>query len=388
MAAALGVAALVCRATIGWVYPIGSGSMEPALMTGEAVFLRYGSKVKERFDIVAFKDLGGGASIKRVFGLPGEPFMINLSGDIRFNRKYIPEAPGRPEPTPIFDSQLQGMDEHWRHGGTAFDPWTREPADEAGGSEVWTLDGSVVKFGSDLGLMRFHDRVTNGHLTPSGKYVRGPSSVHDVIVEFDVKVLSTGGSLRVLLSEQNDLFELNVSMYEVESEYRALVQRIVPSRFSDTTPGGLNMVRGGLGMERAAIPLGEWVRMRFSNIDNRISFQIGETKFQTDYRANTPRRNQVNGVQVPFSAGERVKFGGFGLAAQFRNVRVLRDFHVVPRGRFGVGTAITLGADEFFVLGDNSENSRDSRERGPISLERLIGTAQAVVLPLDDFRRL
>ncbi|QDV04963.1 Peptidase S24-like protein [Planctomycetes bacterium Poly30] len=379
--AILGVAAIVSRSAVGWVYPIGSGSMERTLMTGESVFLRYGTDVENRFDIVAFRDLGGGASIKRTWGLPGESFAINLSGDVRINGEFLPDAPGRPAPTVIFDSRLQAIDEHWRHGGTAFDPWTREPPPAAGESEIWTLDGTVVDRGSDLGLLRFQDRVTDGYLTEEGEYVHGPNVVQDVIVEFEVQVLSTGGYLRIQLSEQNDLFEVNVLMYEAEEDYRALVRRIVPQRFDRAG-------RTSFGIPRAPVPIGEWVPMRLANIDNRISLTIGEMTFQYDYDANTPRRDPSTGRDAPFSAGPRAKLGACGLPARFRNLRVLRDVHVVPRGRFGVGTAITLKTNEIFLLGDNSQNSRDSRERGPIKVEQVLGTARAVVLPLGHFRRL
>ena len=37
------------------------------------------------------------------------------------------------------------------------------------------------------------------------------------------------------------------------------------------------------------------------------------------------------------------------------------------------GTAITLGEDEYYVLGDNRENSRDSRAFGPITGEIIWG---------------
>ena len=34
---------------------------------------------------------------------------------------------------------------------------------------------------------------------------------------------------------------------------------------------------------------------------------------------------------------------------------------------------LTLGKDEFFVLGDNRNRSRDSRIIGPVKMEKIIG---------------
>lgn len=39
---------------------------------------------------------------------------------------------------------------------------------------------------------------------------------------------------------------------------------------------------------------------------------------------------------------------------------------------------VTLGSDEFFVLGDNRNNSRDSREFGPVRFSSIIGRVKPV----------
>ena len=358
-------------------------------MTGEYVFLRYSQKTKDRWDVVAFQDPGGGASIKRLWALEDEGFMINDSGDVRITSPemgimdgFVPSGEGRPEPVTIFDSRLQSIDEHWRHGGTAFDPWTLEPGRKPGESEVYTLDGDLVQRGSDAGLLRFQDRVTDGRLTADGKYEIGPNVVHDVIVEFEVKVLSAGGTIRVQVSEEDDWFAAYIPVYVGEESSNTLLKRIRPSRFMDKGAGPF------FGILSTKVPLGEWVTIRLANVDNEVSLTVAGETFKGHYPENTPRLNPMSKGDAPFSAGERVKIGGNGLDLQIRNLRVLRDVFILPRGKFGVGRRIDLGTDEFFVLGDNTSNSRDSRERGPISTERLIGTAEAVVWPLSAFRKL
>ena len=46
---------------------------------------------------------------------------------------------------------------------------------------------------------------------------------------------------------------------------------------------------------------------------------------------------------------------------------------------------VTLGVDEYFVLGDNRNNSKDSRELGQVPLEEVLGGAVFRFWPMDKF---
>lgn len=43
------------------------------------------------------------------------------------------------------------------------------------------------------------------------------------------------------------------------------------------------------------------------------------------------------------------------------------------------GASVLVGNNEFFVIGDNTDNSRDSRDFGPISVEDVIYKSQVVI---------
>ena len=48
-------------------------------------------------------------------------------------------------------------------------------------------------------------------------------------------------------------------------------------------------------------------------------------------------------------------------------------------------TRVTLGEDEYFVMGDNRRNSKDSRYIGPIKEDQILGRSVFKVLPFDQF---
>lgn len=53
----------------------------------------------------------------------------------------------------------------------------------------------------------------------------------------------------------------------------------------------------------------------------------------------------------------------------------------------GVGTEIRLGPEEYFVMGDNRDNSLDSRRFGPVHRSRIIGEVTSVIASFNIFNR-
>src|SRR5262249_57817080 len=96
-----------------------------------------------------------------------------------------------------------------------------------------------------------------------------------------------------------------------------------------------------------------------------------------------PEANQRAAVIRPVRVGAR------GVPAVLRNFRLSRDIHYTqgPAGaaRNGVrGEVVPLGADQYFVLGDNSPHSEDSRfwpDHGAVNAANFLGKPFLVHLP-------
>jgi type IV secretory pathway protease TraF len=78
--------------------------------------------------------------------------------------------------------------------------------------------------------------------------------------------------------------------------------------------------------------------------------------------------------------------GGDGSRARFRRLCVARDVYFTGRGSFAKNEPEQLGPDEIFVLGDNSAESQDSREWGPVPLSQMLGRPVCVVWPPSRWR--
>lgn len=381
LGAVVGAALVVCRTSIGWFYPVVSGSMEPTVMTGEWVFLRYDRRVPDRSSIVAFRDSAGLASIKRAYGLPDERVSIDSSGDVLIDARMIHAEDPASSLVPLFDSSIQPIEGNWRHGGTELDPWSVLTAGEDGTGEAWRLDGRLVGRGQDVGLLGLHAQVDDGWLGPEGERRVGDYTVHDAVCECEMRVTEPGGAFRIQLIEEGDKFELLVTTYPGSPEWRIYLLRQNREILARKEKYEY------LALVDTAPRVGEWTTVRFANVNNRLSVEFAGERIDVDYDRNLPNALAVD--DRPLSIGERVKVGGGeGIGLEIRNLRVFRDLHIVPRGGFGVQDELILNADEIFVLGDASASSRDSRDGGPISLDDVIGRVEWVVWPLSSFRKL
>ena len=363
---------LAAKVFVADAYLVESRSMRPTIYAGPdepgdeakrewVLVLHDRDPELSRFDLVVHQpEDGGNAVVKRVAGLPGERILVS-NGDILIDgRRLGPDAP-RPAPIPLFDDRMMGVAETFTFKRAPDGPWS-----EADGS--WSLDARDVQTGQDLGLMFLRD-LDDGYLDPEyGRTLGASRSVNDGILELEFRLDGEPeGRVRFRLVEEGDTFEA------VLDDWRDGGCRVRLMKWNEQS----------LLME-ARVPEigGGWNRVRFSNVDNHLSFRLPDLHFglSKEYEANEPYK----GAAAPgkLSIGPRVAFGGEGNRLSFRAIRVFRDMHYTATGDIAVEEALALGPDEYFLLGDNSPESSDSRHFGAVHGKDIVGRPCAIVWPL------
>lgn len=358
------------------VYRVDSGSMEPWLHGtaegGELVLVRYTKRpALERFaPLVIVRPGEEDPVVKRLAGLPGDSVQI-AGGDLLIDGVRLGAGSQRPPSVVIFDQRREPFDESFQLTGEGWRP---------AGAGAWLADARAgFSPGTRPPRAVYRRTVLDDYPSATGQLVRGVQHVGDLALELDVSGFQDCG-LALQLTEGGDRFELRI---QCDSGY--LTFSLLRLGTGDA-PEEL----GSSGRTYITDPLLELGarRLRFSNVDNVLSVQLsGEgALLEVPYDANT----KLESAPDPTSRHlrPRVSIEVLSGEATLGNVRILRDLHYTSRGEYAVRGALRLGPDELFVLGDNSRESLDGRDFGPITTDQVIGVPMAVVWPPAAWRRL
>lgn len=340
----------------------------------------------KRWDVIVFRDPTDPTQnfIKRLIALPGETVEL-IDGDV-----YI-TPPGETTPrivrkTPAAQSVLwfNVFDQNYVPPRDPTDlswAWQVE-RDERYAAEAWTgLEERVIRYlpASDrLGAIRFEPRGSRFYLQDVYGYDRGPSEAKlgaSPPLVGDVRLVAEARFRRMRWEIRRD----DTNFYlDVDLERR---QAVLSARFADSAAP---RILGGT--DTGSIGVDEPVAVEFGHLDYRVYAKLGgRLILATSDEQYSPRLDHLRSTARVSPVGLRIESSA---PLTLRGLRVDRDVHYLNTRqsvRAYENNPFTLGEGEYFVLGDNSPSSHDSREWtrvGPY-LQRLVesGQLQLGVIP-------
>ena len=368
----------------------GNPDVEGAFQTlseGDRVLVQkhfYAFRAPRRWEVAVFSGPEGNGQpfVKRVAGLPGEEVQIR-DGDLYINGRIQPKslAEQRAVRVLVYDHDHQPAD-------YAFNPrWIVHGGNKSGEESTTTwqpIPGGFQAQGKGqpaeetdwLSYRHWQpDREATGpirdYLSYNGVGLGGDYRVEDLMLETEVALSEPDQPILFTLGRGRDRLEVALSAGAgAQPEVRQNGQRVVIC----PGPGKLQVSAGG------AL---RFTRVEVSYFDHRLLVAMnGQLAFDP---VDFPTQDSGPPCPAPVLA-----IGVRGGAATVRHLRVFRDIYYTPQlsglfqPGFGVAKPYQLGPDEYFLLGDNSEISHDSRfwSTGPVvRREEFIGKPILVHLP-------
>jgi len=329
--------------------------------------------------------------IKRVVGLPGERVFIS-DGDVYINgeiaRKSLAEFRGMR--LPVFDNDYLPRDGDKQPRWFGWDRHSRWQAEENG--RRFHIDARAAKANYDWlsyrHLVRYREDGTVRWVEDDIKDVAGYNGgqqqerrVHDILLDADLQCQGAGWLAIALTDGYDDLLiEIPIGLAGAATVRNVNANR----RLTAKPPPPIVSVSCQITVDQS-------LHLEAGFVDRRLLLAVnGKEIFgNVDLPTVLPSgdRRRLRGPLALGGAGP-VSLGVYGLEADAGHLRLFRDIHYTERnGRSvyhnAVNQAVELGTGEFFMLGDNSANSYDSRcwPTPVIREEYLVGKAFLVHLP-------
>lgn len=330
--------------------------------SGDKVFVNktaYWLRAPERWELVVFRLLGT-FFIKRIIGLPGESVEIrggDLYVDGRLQRKTLERA--RAMSMLVFDHEHAPKD-GWR------ERWV-SPKDKA--SSFVHVDGratvqslSYRNFSLDSGKC---ESIRDEYAYNAGLHADSVD-VHDFLVTCDIEIGAGRGSLTFRLQDGQDRVEALVPV--------GVGGAVELFSWPVKQPDQVRKLTESKG--RPGLSAGSRQKLEFAFIDRRVTLAIDGDVWLT---ADLPEPAARVGVEEPFQVHAD------GVSATLHGFKLYRDIHYGQQGNNAVrGKAVRLGGNQYFMLGDNSPSSEDSRfwpDDGCVNADCLLGSVLYVNRP-------
>jgi len=310
----------------------------------------------KQWDVLVFKDpLDPSINyIKRLVGRPGEKVEI-IDGDVYINDRISRKPPKVQNRLwmPVYNNDFQPVlpmeNSFNKH------PW-QQPFGDTPGSK-WEIDSSdPTRFCLDTVGDQTHSMVYG---TSIGNDFRVTYAYDDVRQYKGMPYCSDlMASFYVRSGDSNGKIGIGLSKYGIE--YQGYVDLSGEMVIAKSANGRQSILRS-----KPAGPLegDRPVLVRFANIDHQLILTLGQDRLTYDMGTGPDdageRKTDIEPQVEVFGAGKLT----LSHVAIFRDIHYTREKYANSKetGRATEGKPFSLGADEFFMLGDNSPNSEDSR---------------------------
>jgi len=385
------VGKIACRCpSCGW-YQQASGHIPVA--SGDRILVLkciYQFVQPKRWDVVVFKNpLDPSINyIKRLAGLPGETIEI-LDGDVYVNGQISRKPPKVQTELwmPVYDNDYQpARPQEIMFNGRAWD----RPFKNIGSSR-WRVDeDDPTRFRLDsepdtVSTMLYDTSVGNDFRA---------TYAYDSVGQFSYMPYCSDLMVRFYVSSPGSQGRVGTGLSKHGIDYKASVElagRMVIAKVSDG-------VQTKLAEKEIPPPAaGKPHLLSFANVDHLLVLEFGQERLTWDLGRGPADAGPVR-ADVPPTASI---FGSGKL--MLSHVAIFRDIHYTSSkyanssetGRATGGNPFVLAKDQFFMLGDNSPNSEDSRwwqtkgiansslyyDEGIVPLDYLVGKALFVYWP-------
>jgi signal peptidase I len=354
------------RLQVFTAYHIPTRSMEPTLhgdrRDGDRILVNRLASSPDRFDITVFDGWGSERKnyVKRCVGLPNETLRLR-EGDVYIDGELVRKT-GAAYEALLFP--LYGWDDLWRRAKESHPDDSAAAHEEVFDEQFELWENVSGKWMLDTGKGYHADAPRDGEQAT----LRWRDTIHDDIYDPETGDVEGGTytcpDLRLTADVVLDAPESEVALHLTRGA--AAYDAVLSEGRIELRVEGEPVVT----MTEANVPVGKPVRVRFAQVDRVLRLDVDDVEMVHELpQPEYPKRSAPH-AQVDF----RVRGG----AAWVKPLALERDVFYTPDYD---DDEIVLGPDDFFMLGDNSGNSQDSRRNGAVHRGRLVGEPILIVWP-------
>ena len=324
----------------------------------------YDAVEPKRWDVVVFRFNSQRNYIKRLVGLPGESVQI-VNGDIHIDGQVEVKPPEVQEHLwiPVHDSSI--LEEGLEPPAWSQDKgWTRYTAESADTPEK-TAGGWGFNLPAASGELRYVRPVLNFYGYNGSYRGKEPAPIRDLKVEARVRAVPTNtGPASVALEIDN-----SPSTYRWEIPFSgktSKLQILKSESQEEAEPEEIDFVLSG---DRETV-------LSMEVVDRTIRLFANQQLVHEEALAESELLAGLKSAR-----GQTIRLRMSHCGGYVQQVKIFRDLHWTGNGNYAVTGPFGIDQGRYFVLGDNSPSSLDSRYWGSFSRSNLLGRGFVIFWP-------